>query len=1096
MAYNPYAPQDEEEDFLLQEDTAALAEDDSSFLLSEDGDALVSDDSSFLLGGGHVQTAKPAPASYTSDIRFSKEHFKERQGRGGLETAKTLEQFSGFKLPETVSNTLKDLQEEGELGTAGYIPDYPGYVTENPVLPWAGEQVGQQSYENVILYGGGLLAQIFKKANIPVLVGTSVVTFNSIHDEALNELAELNNKTVDELTDKEREDAFYGALQNTALELFNPFFNMKLPGIKGKGKTLTDKVEDFVNTAKKEGFGKVLKNWGKASVKLGLGEAATETIETANIMRLSEPGIGYATTEEGKDKLASSMVGGYAGGKTFGQPAAIREARSHNKLIKEGTEYLKQVNQSNLLTAGEQYQQEVNRGPVLPTFDVTPKQYKVPEQPKTFMENLGGYASDKLLKRSTNIFEDMLKRAETGKDVYTIHNELFSMFGDVETGSGLSQTKPSFNTLKHTKLGEYATEFADIYQKWSSSVPLAGEMLGKVHPLIDAYVGAKLENKNVSEALADLKGVLSKKQIRDLDNDINSLRGVYNKVHKDLKEILGESALKFGFTKNYLTRGINRQAIENNKQEFLDSLVNDVKVYPKGMDEDKVTLEDRYREAERIYNDILNGKDPAVMSSEQIRKTKTRKGETRKGFEKHRDLRWDALNQKFRNQSSFESMQDYLGRAATRAASAQVFGGNRAEKLSRAVDQALKRGIMTNDEAQRVWDMYDAEHNVYKRPTNERERAAQQASRGIASVTAVSLLGLASISSITEPAWISGRVGIANMLKATPAVAGHTLKGIIRTLYGGGKGTQATKSFGRDVLNLMGMAINPKVNERVEMLFAGDVSPAMTAWFRSPGGLFLTQYTNFVRVWTAVAGLKMIQDQAKKVNKLKGKKLAALKRELKENGMSINDFKQLSRLNAGKIDIMNDEFLDTRIMKEDGTQSSVRDLIVPWMRKITTDVALEPHVGNRPLWMSNPELQLLAQLKSFPILFGNTIIKRTYRQIKPKACTPQIVGTMGALGSVATALALGSLAMAIKDAIRGVDEDRNVIDVIGSIGVPYITSPSAVQLVSVPATSIVDKWVTQPFKTDDGVLETTAENIVDLIVRATMGSIFAEQLED
>jgi hypothetical protein len=420
-----------------------------------------------------------------------------------------------------------------------------------------------------------------------------------------------------------------------------------------------------------------------------------------------------------------------------------------------------------------------------------------------------------------------------------------------------------------------------------------------------------------------------------------------------------------------------------------------------------------------------------------------------------------------------------------------VFGGNRAEKLASAVDKSIKSGVMTTDEAQTVWDMYDAEHNIYKRPKNERERAGQKASRGLSSVTAVSLLGLATISSITEPAWISGRVGLANMLKATPTVATHVLKGIVRTLYSR-QGKEANASFGRDLLNVMGMAINPQVNERVEMLMTGDVTPSMTAWFRSPGGLFLTQYTNFVRVWTAVAGLKMIQSQANKVNSLKGTKLAALTRELKENGMSIEDFKQMIRLGKGTIDIMNDEFLNSRFTKSNGTQVSVRDLLVPWVRKITTDVALEPHVGNRPLWMSNPNLQLISQLKSFPVLFGNTVMKRTMRQLNPKTCTPQIVGAVGAIGSAATAIALASLAIALKDAIRGNEEEMKWYEPIGAMGIPYAGTQSLQQLVTPAGATVVDSWIRTPFQ-DEG---STAENILDLLTRATIGTIFAEQLDE
>jgi hypothetical protein len=845
-------------------------------------------------------------------------------------------------------------------------------------------------------------------------------------------------------------------------------------------------METHLNTVEKEGILTQMNKAGKEALKSGATSGTEEVIQKANVARTSAKGMDAFDAGE----YITEGVVGAAVGTGAGVVPGTSVARSHNKIINQGTKYLEQLNQQNLLQAGADYQAAMNVGPNLPGFDVIPESYEVPTLEKSTLQNLGGLAYEKLLGRSTNIFEDMLSRAKTGKEASTIHNDIFSMFGDVETGSGLAQEGSSFNTTKHSKLGEYATDFAKIQQKWAKMFfPGFGEMGSKINPLIDQYIRARLEGKSTSEI--GINSILNSKQVKELDADAVQLRKIYNKVHKDLSSILGESDLKFGFTKNYLTRGIDIKAIEKDKEGFINDLVNNVGVLPKGKSEETATMEDRYAEAERIYNDILNGKDPAVMSSEQIRRSKTRKGETRKGFEKHRDLRWDALDDKYRKSGAFESMQDYLTRAATRAASAQVFGGNRAEKLASAVDKSIKSGVMTTDEAQTVWDMYDAEHNIYKRPKNERERAGQKASRGLSSVTAVSLLGLATISSITEPAWISGRVGLANMLKATPTVATHVLKGIVRTLYSR-QGKEANASFGRDLLNVMGMAINPQVNERVEMLMTGDVTPSMTAWFRSPGGLFLTQYTNFVRVWTAVAGLKMIQSQANKVNSLKGTKLAALTRELKENGMSIEDFKQMIRLGKGTIDIMNDEFLNSRFTKSNGTQVSVRDLLVPWVRKITTDVALEPHVGNRPLWMSNPNLQLISQLKSFPVLFGNTVMKRTMRQLNPKTCTPQIVGAVGAIGSAATAIALASLAIALKDAIRGNEEEMKWYEPIGAMGIPYAGTQSLQQLVTPAGATVVDSWIRTPFQ-DEG---STAENILDLLTRATIGTIFAEQLDE
>jgi len=1079
--YNPYIFEEEEdEDYLVADTSNEFLEDDS--LISEDDSAFLLDDGQYI-----------APSDSLTPFESSVERVKK--GVGNL---------AGKYLPDMVPGVSNDLigwgnltAKEADTKLSTYRAKHHPDITDEDwlnMMPSIWEKVQENGATTLAqltgsTVGGWLVTRPNPYAVVAggtILAGTGLLSAAQNIEEVVSDHSQISGISWDNMSSDERVNAYFTAGENTIFDMINPFRWAKAAG---KGTPMPKnarEMESYLNTAQKQNLITQLKLGSKEMFKTGVIGGVTEATQLANTARTSSK--GFAAKGAG-DYITEGVVGAFSEG-TAGSIGGTSVARSHNKVINQGTKYLNQLSERNLLQSGADYSKEINAGPNLPGFDVIPETYEVPVQEKGFVKNLGGLAYDKLLGRTTNVFKDALKKAKTGKDVNLIHNQAYSMFGDVESGTGINQEGTSFNTLKHTKLGQYATDFAKIQQKWASMFfPGFGELGGKINPLIDQYVRARMEDKSTSNI--DITSILNKTKLSELNKDVDKLRGIYNKVHTDLSSILGESDLKFGFTKNYLTRGLDIKAIEKDKQGFLDDLVNNVGVLPKGMSEDKATTADRYFEAERIYNDILNGKDPAVMSSEQIRQTVNKKGEGRKGFEKHRDLRWDVLDDKYRKQSAFDSMQDYLGRAATRAASAQVFGGNRAEKLSRTVNEMLKRELITSDGAKQIWDMYDAEHNIYNRPQNEKVRAGQKASRALSAVTAVSLLGLATISSITEPAWISGRVGLANMLKATPTVAAHVVKGIIRTLYSR-QGKQANASFGRDLLNVMGMAINPKINEKVEMLMTGDVTPYMTNWFRAPGGMFLTQYTNFVRVWAGVAGLKMIQDQANKVNRLTGHKLSALKNELKENGMTIDDFKKIVRLGNGKIDIMNDEFLDTRFIKSNGSSVAVRDLLVPWVRKITTDVALEPHVGNRPLWMSNPNLQLLAQLKSFPILFGNTIMLRTMRQINPKVCTPSIVGAVGAIGSAATAMALAALAMELKDAIRGVDEERGPLDWVAGMGVPYAGTQSVQQLALPAGATIVDAWVRTPFQ-DEG---STAENILDLVTKTTLGTIAAEQLNE
>jgi len=294
----------------------------------------------------------------------------------------------------------------------------------------------------------------------------------------------------------------------------------------------------------------------------------------------------------------------------------------------------------------------------------------------------------------------------------------------------------------------------------------------------------------------------------------------------------------------------------------------------------------------------------------------------------------------------------------------------------------------------------------------------------------------------------------------------------------------------------MGLAMTPTVDEKIASFMAGDVNPFMNAWFRSPAGLFLTQYTNFVRAWTAVSALRMIQNEANKVlnGRLKGKNKIALERELRENGLTIEDFTRIAREGNGKIDFTNDAYLEKRFTKSDGTEVSIRDVLVPWVRKITTDVALEPRPTNRPLWMSNPQLQLVAQLKSFPVVFANNIMKRTYRQLNPKICTPGLQSNMSVLGSVAAAFGLAALVVELKNAIKGKTEDATIVDYVAGVGIPYIGTDSFSQAASIPALATLDSFFMPLFSSDGEGIADTAEAVLEQLVRTFGSAILAEDL--
>jgi hypothetical protein len=1063
------------------------------------------------------------PSKKNDPLATSWDNFKIGFG-GGLQILDDIVGSDSF-----LSSWGESLEKSGEIGKEDYQPKYEGDFGEQQgfdKLGWAIERAKENAAGSGLILASAILGAMAAPAvgagGAAAAVGGAVLRkgipvslagFLNLDDVA-NTHVSKNNKPVSEYSPQEKLNLTFATAAVTALDWIVPGRIAK--GFGGKPLNVRKSFEDIaksLNNYEKMQFSNALMIGLKKSSAVALTEGGTE---------MAQDWVAELTSAtRGKDITAMESVGtGLTGaimGKAFGAVPGYQAATQQKREAKQGQKILDSVNFGRLQEAGQDYGIQVAdyqkqyedllgsyKGPELETklkeltqpVDVKPELYDFKRLDKSAVSKLTGQAGDVLLNRSTDFMETVRQNAKTGKDFFHLNRALRS-FADVQSGTGETQTNPSFNSLKGKNVGDFVEPFMDIRDKWARHYPLGGEIGSKVALDIDTYIGQVLEAKVNPGLKQELSSRLGVEKMGELEADITKLKTLRDNMFKALSNRLGKDGLKIGFTKNYLTRGIDKAAVKADPDAFLESLKNDVKIGPTKDKETGEIIETADEVRQRILNDILNDVDPSTLTSEQIRKVRSRTGVKRPSFEQSRDGRWNRLDEKFRKSSPLESMGDYLMNASIRLASAEAFGADNANRLNEDINELLKGGVVSNPQAQKMWDLYDAAHHVYKRPQDDAGRTRQAAFKTIATVAAIKYLGMATISSITEPMWIGQRAGWLNMLKASPRIAAHMLSGLRRSIYGGREGKEAKTSFARDLIRLMGFAINPAYNERVDKLFAGDNNQVLQLYFRTPAGLFLTQYTNFVRAWTAMAGLKMIEGQARKLKTIKGNARKRLEMELRENGMTIQDFEAMYRAGGNKIDILNDKWLDTMITKSDGTRTRVRDMIVPWMRKIVTDVALEPTAVNRPLWMSNPDMQLLAQLKSFPVLFGNTIARRVIRKINPKQCTPDFMGQMGTLAAVGAALGMAALALSIKDEIRGTEREHGPIDIVGAIGVPLIDVTSVTGYVGGPALSIVDKFLSS--MRTEGFAETlggTPEEFFDLILRATVGSLGAEALGD
>lgn len=1051
----------------------------------------------------------------SDSLGYSWDAFKESLGTA---TSQYLPQL-GVDIPEWAQQYGAKLAEEGRTAKAYYKPEYTGLITQQELTDIPGyltEKVAEGGTHNALMMFGATLSSLLLKVPHPAAkiagggVGAATLGLNWLMqlDETVSEHAKAAGVSPENLTPKQMSNAGWTAAQNAGLDVINPIAWAKLMrGVDLPAETTFKELAEKLTTTEKEKLGRILYVTSKESGKSMIREGITEGAQYANIMRTSEKGWEGIDTDE---LITASSVGG-AAGTAFGAGPGYIKARQPNVQREKEKRLLDYVDYKTLEEAGEkykaaygdyeqQYQEllESYQGPepkkggislvpkkdfMAQVPDVKPKLFNIPEEPKSKLAVLRGEAYKLLLGKSANEFSELRKKVKTGK-AFAHMNDITGSLMAVETGSNLRQDKPSFEAQKYTYSGKYVTPFENIRNKWSKHFIGMGEMGAYVRPVINEYIAAKLEEKNpdtiydFKKAREELSKSLSREKIIELDKDIKKIAKIQEDIHKLLVKTLGKDGLTIGHIEGYLTRGIDYKAAKKNPEGLLRSLIEDM-----GMDTE---------EANKVANNIINEIDPNTLTSEQIRADIEKGGLGRSSFEKRRQAQWDKLDPEFRSSDTLKSIEDYLISATTRAASAEAFGGDKANKLNESINVLKEQGILDDASADTLWGLYDAYHHVYKKPKTAGQRAGVEAMKAVSTVTALNYLGLATISSWTEPAWIGQRTGWLNQLKALPVIAGQALTGMRRAIYQGGEGKAVKSNFGRDLIRLLGMAINPAMAEKIDKMMAGDRNITLNYFFRSPAALFLTQYTNFVRVWTATAGLNMIQEQYTKMSKGKLNKTqgALLDRELKENGLTRADFKKIGELAGGDIysKILDDKFLNTTFVNSRGNTIDVRNVLVPWLRKITTDVALEPQAGNRPLWMSDPKMLLVAQLKSFPILFGNTIARRVNRKMNPEICSPDFLGKMGTISAISAALALAGLAMAVKDEIKGVDKERGPLDFIGGIGVPLIDTASIGGYAVGPWASLADGFITKATG-EDGPVAGTAEEMFNLLLKATVGTI-------
>ena len=965
---------------------------------------------------------------------------------------------------------IDKFQARQERALGGFQSKYPGRLlaSEKPVEWWK-EKAALNSMNTIAPMLGFAIGNTMKAIPTPVTKilgsainwGTAAMTYNMNLADTLEEHESAAGR---ELTPTEKGWAATVGMGVTYLDLIAP----------RKGATETSKLlaKSFgrggVDATKESLIRLVNTNRQKLAKQIGTGakfsaqmigtEAATEAAQkTLQIGTSQDPGkIG---TSEGLQEIMEEAViaGPMAGAITA--PTAVGVGRAENRDLGTARRLAKGYNKDLLANAPD-------------TLDKVQGQIDIPmgKGYESDFKLLAQQGNDMIANRfGLNIKEGAKKitetvafkgtapltalrdRAKTGLG-YSAANKILQMFQPTETGSNEAGVRENFFSLKETKTGQYLKNVVNVINKYSDKKMLMGQVNKSISPEMSAYMMHQIDpTKPYAPLPTNFKGDLS-----TINQDIQSIKAKLEEVRLDL---VSEGVLrKDQKVEDYLTNPVSKESVKANQEGFIESLLGSSERNAKEKGTTALTRE----EVEDIARGIADGYDPSLRIDRPSEKDRT--GLKRKAFEKSRSDAWKYLDEiaaekgygSFREGNIEKVLTGYLQQAATRLASARVFGKD-ASKLKSELSKLSKlegNEAVTQKEIDRAYDLYDASHNIYKK---DADKNALAASKIATTVGAVTHLGLATLSSLSELAWIGERAGFGHMLLTLPKAFKYSLDGIKR----GASGKYIAPGESAQAMATLGFNLDPRVNERLDQIFSTDQNAVLSVYFRTPLGGMLTQFTNFNRNWAAQAMMHNINYRANSMlaGDISDIEQRRLNSELKENGLTLDDFALISNAFRGddgkvRVDITKDDILNKVVktetrevapatgktkadIQEQGV--TVRDLLIPWLHKVVDDVVVHPKASNKPLWMSDPRMAIIAQLKTFPVVFGNTVVKRLLRKLNPKQCNPDYGAAVGVAGALAMAYAFVYIGEMLKDAIKGKDfEDPAFKEVLDRMGVTAI----------------------------------------------------------
>lgn len=377
------------------------------------------------------------------------------------------------------------------------------------------------------------------------------------------------------------------------------------------------------------------------------------------------------------------------------------------------------------------------------------------------------------------------------------------------------------------------------------------------------------------------------------------------------------------------------------------------------------------------------------------------------GFEKERKLPRDITTQLLKDglidNDVFNVNTRYAQQAAHVLLMKQMFGDNFGNIISRekslATDPEVQTALARADD---VYSALQGRYNPFRVMPGWRGAISK-----LIQFEYILTLSTAGITALSEPIILLSRARPGDAFYGIKQALKIAYRKSIREIF-----PRLSKSEVENEFELMLYGIDSVLSERLISSSAVDVSTIATEKYFKLN--FLAQVTQFSRAIAFYAGKRAIDRDlaiAKSIpNTARGRRDKA------------NSIRRLSELGLKDLENINEEALKVAQMR------------------LVDDIIMTPNIVNRPLWMANPALAPVAQLKSFMFVFGNVVGSRIWneaafgRTLEGAPLDVQERAKRMFQFGVAFTLLTGAAGflMMFKDALRNWDEEDSDFDPSGA----------------------------------------------------------------